>query len=53
VIVYTSIRYDLSELLAAVRVVTGDTSLVGASARSVGRDDAAALLRPGSLVAMR
>ncbi len=31
VIVYASIKYDLAELLAAVRAVTGDTPLVGAS----------------------
>ena len=31
VIVYASIRYDLTELLTAVRGVTGDTPLVGAS----------------------
>ncbi|MEV6303432.1 FIST N-terminal domain-containing protein [Actinoplanes sp. NPDC051861] len=31
VIVYASIRYDLSELLAGVRGITGDTPLVGAS----------------------
>lgn len=31
VIVYASIRYDLAELLAAVRAVTGDTPLVGCS----------------------
>jgi len=31
VIVYASIRYDLSAVLAAVRAVTGDTPLVGAS----------------------
>lgn len=31
VIVYASIRYDLSELLAAVRAVTGDVPLVGAT----------------------
>jgi hypothetical protein len=31
VIVYASIRYDLAELLAAVRAVTGDTPLVGAT----------------------
>ena len=32
VIVYASIRYDLGELLAAVRGITGDTPLIGASA---------------------
>jgi hypothetical protein len=31
VIVYSSIRYDLAELLAGVRAVTGDTPLVGAT----------------------
>lgn len=31
VIVYASVRYDLAVLLAAVRSVTGDTPLVGAS----------------------
>ncbi|MDT5040560.1 MAG: hypothetical protein QOE51_1545 [Actinoplanes sp.] len=31
VIVYASIRYDLTELLAVVRGLTGDTPLVGAS----------------------
>jgi hypothetical protein len=31
VIVYASIRYDLTELLAAVRSVAGDTPLIGAS----------------------
>lgn len=31
VIVYTSIRYDLRELLAGIREITGDTPLVGAT----------------------
>lgn len=31
VIVYTSVRYDLAELLAGIREITGDTPLIGAT----------------------
>ena len=46
VIVYASIRYDLSELLAAVRGVTGDTPLIGAG--TYADDRAAAVSATGS-----
>src|SRR5262245_9305806 len=45
VVVYASVRYDLPNLLAAVRSVTGDTPLVGAS--SSGHFSGADLVEPG------
>ena len=50
VIVYVSVRYDLSKLLGAVRSVTGDTPLVGAS--SSGHFHDANLVEPDRGVAV-
>jgi hypothetical protein len=40
VLVYSSVRYDLTELLGGVREVTGDTPLVGSSSAGHFRDGA-------------
>jgi hypothetical protein len=50
VIVYLSVRYDLSEALAAVRSVTGDTPLVGES--SSGHFHGATLVEPNRGIAV-
>jgi hypothetical protein len=50
VIVYASIRYDLAELLAGVRAVTGDTPLVGAT--SCGQFSDGEFLEPGGGVSV-
>lgn len=50
VIVYASVRYDLPELLAGIRSVTGDAPLVGAS--SSGHFHTGALTEPGAGVAV-
>ncbi|MCA2212246.1 FIST signal transduction protein [Jidongwangia harbinensis] len=50
VIVYASIRYDLTELLAAVRAVTGDTPLVGAT--TAGQFSDGEFLPPGTSVSV-
>lgn len=50
VIVYSSIRYDLTELLRGVRAVTGDTPLVGAS--TAGHFSDAEFVPPGTGVAV-
>ncbi|MGY1854974.1 FIST signal transduction protein [Modestobacter sp. SYSU DS0290] len=50
VLVYTSVRYDLTELLAGVRSVTGDAPLVGAS--SCGHFAGAQVAGPGTGVAV-
>jgi hypothetical protein len=50
VVVYPSVRYDLSKLVAAVRSVTGDTALVGAT--SSGHFNGANLIEPARGVAV-
>jgi hypothetical protein len=50
VLVYPSVRYDLTKLLAAVRSVTGDTPLAGAS--SCGHFCGAELIEPARGVAV-
>jgi hypothetical protein len=50
VVVYVSVRYDLPELLAAIRSVTGDAPLIGAS--SCGHFLGAELVEPAHGVAV-
>jgi hypothetical protein len=50
VVVYASIRYDLPALLAAVRAVTGDTPLVGAT--TCGQFSDGTFLPPGTSVSV-
>ena len=50
VVVYASIRYDLAALLAAVRTVTGDTPLVGAT--TAGQFSDGEFVPPGTAVSV-
>jgi len=50
VIVYASIQYDLGEILAAVRTITGDTPLVGAT--TSGQFSDGEYLPPGAAVSV-
>ena len=50
IIVYASVRYDLTTLLGAIRAVTGDTPLVGET--SAGHFVGGHLTRPASGVAV-